>query len=141
VIPGTAIRFPDARYYYINTYSADATHIQSLSVGTSPEKTSAAAIDSADANLRARLAGDGWLAGHEEFRTALGQQLHGGATEGPAGHLWLKDTMVLSINRKRMDDTKPGEDSATAGEWIQYVDLWARKDYPSIERYVFQRAP
>ena len=110
-----------------------------FSVGTSPEKLSVAAIESADAQLRARLTNDGWLTGHEEYRTELGQQLHSGATEGPEGHLWSKDEMVLSINRKRMDEAKPGEDAGTAGEWIQYVDLWARKEYPWIERYVFQR--
>jgi hypothetical protein len=125
VIPGTAIRLAGARYYFIDTYSNDATHIRSLDVGTSPEKLSVAAIDSADAALRARLTSDGWL------------------TDGPEEHLWLKDEMVLSINRKRMDDAKPGEDSATAGEWIQHVGLWAKKEYPWIERYVFQppRAP
>ena len=120
VIPGTAIRFPGARYYFISTYSKDPTHIQSLDIGTSPEKQPSAAIDSADAELRTHLASDGWL------------------TDGPEEHLWLKDEMVLSINRKRMDDAKPGEDPAMAGEWIQHVGLWARKEYPWIERYVFQ---
>ena len=37
-----------------------------------------------------------------------------------------------------MDDEKPGEDRATAGEWIQYIDLWPVKEYPYIERFVFQ---
>lgn len=119
-IPGTTIRFAGARYYFISTYNNDSTHVRSLDVGTSPEKLSVAAIDSADTALRVRLTSDGWL------------------TEGPEEHLWLKDEMVLSINRKRMDDAKPGEDSSTAGEWIQHVGLWAKKEYPWIERYVFQ---
>ena len=31
----------------------------------------------------------------------------------------------------------PGEDSATAGAWIQYVDLSTRENYPNIDRYIF----
>ena len=36
-----------------------------------------------------------------------------------------------------MDDPSPGEDAATAGEWIQYIELWQRADYANIDRYVF----
>ena len=45
---------------------------------------------------------------------------------------------MLSISRNRMDEAKPGEDPTTAGEWIQYIDLWPEKDYPGIERFFFQ---
>jgi hypothetical protein len=36
-----------------------------------------------------------------------------------------------------MDDPVPGEDAATAGQWIQFIELWARQTYPYIERYEF----
>ena len=39
-----------------------------------------------------------------------------------------------------MDDPVAGEDAGTAGQWIQYIDLRLRKDYPWIERYVFAPA-
>ncbi|MEO8202108.1 MAG: hypothetical protein ABI679_16370, partial [Gemmatimonadota bacterium] len=64
--------------------------------------------------------------------------LHGGRTEGPEGDRWLKDGVVLTISRKRMDDARPGEDEMTAGEWIQYIDLWPAKTYSGFARYVFQ---
>ena len=49
--------------------------------------------------------------------------------------------MNLDVERKRMDHEKTGEDRTTAGEWIQFIELWPVKDYPGIERYVFQPAP
>jgi hypothetical protein len=137
-IPGTTLTFPQARYYYITTYSSDPTRIQAVNIGTSPEKQPLAAIDSADAALRARLAADGWLAGHEVYRDEQDRQLHGGLTEGPEGRQWLKDGIVLSISRNRMDEAQPGEDRTTAGEWIQYIELWPAKGYSGFDRLVFQ---
>jgi len=33
-----------------------------------------------------------------------------------------------------------GENANTAGKWIQFIGLWQRADYPSIERYAFAPA-
>ncbi len=137
-IPGTTLTFRRARYYHVTTYSDDPARVQAVNVGTSPEKMTLAAIDSADAALRARLAGDGWLAGHEVYRDEADQRLHGGLTEGPEGRHWLKDGMVLDINRNRMDEERPGEDRSTAGEWIQYIELWPAKSYSGMDRLDFQ---
>lgn len=139
IIPGTTLTFPGARYYYMTTYSGDSTRIEAVNVGISPDKMSPAAIDSADAALHARLAADGWLAGHEVYRDEQDRTLHGGLTEGPEGQTWLKDSVVLDIRRKRMDDAKAGEDSATAGEWIQYIELWPAKSHAGFDRLVFQK--
>jgi hypothetical protein len=136
-IPGTAILLKGCRYYFMSFSSDDPTRIEGMSIGASPGKMSLADIDAADAGLRARLEADGWLTGHEVYRTEEDRQLHGGAAVGPEGHVWLKDDTVLHILRRRMDDPVPGEDSAMAGKWIQYVDLWARRTYPGIERYEF----
>jgi hypothetical protein len=118
-------------------FSDDPTHIEGMSIGTSPDKMSVAEIDAADADLRARLAADGWLTGHEVYKTEEDRQLHGGAAQGPEGHIWLKGDTVLDIERKRMDDPVQGEDLATAGEWIQFVELWARRTYPGLGRFEF----
>jgi hypothetical protein len=136
-IPGSAITFKGCRYYFMSFFSDDPTRIEGMSIGTSPDKMSLAELEAADADLRARLKADGWLTGHEVYKTEEDQQLHGGATQGPEGYLWLKHDMLLRIERRRMDDAVPGEDAATAGEWIQFVELWARRTYPGIERYEF----
>jgi hypothetical protein len=88
----------------------------------------------ADVELRARLVDDGWLAGHEVYRTEDDRALHGGAERGPEGDMWLKDGVVLDIERKRMDDAVAGE-AEHAGEFIQVISLWSQADYPFIERF------
>ena len=137
-IPGSTLTFPGARYYYITTHSDDPKRIEAVNVGISPEKLTRAAADSADAALRTRLASDGWLTGHEVYRTEESRTLHGGLSEGPEGDHWLKDGVVLNIGRKRMDDATAGEDTATAGAWIQYIQLWSAKTWSGIDRFVFQ---
>jgi hypothetical protein len=136
-IPGTTIEFPGARYYFITTYEHDHSRVQALNIGTSPQKMTRGELDAANAALRARLIGDGWLAGHEIYRGEEDVSLHGGAARGPKGRSWLKDGMVLDIESKRMDDEKLGENPRTAGEWIQFIELWPSKDYPGIDRLVF----
>jgi hypothetical protein len=136
-VAGTGIEFPRCRYYFVTTLTSDRSRIESINVGTASAKMTRAQLDAANAALRARLKADGWLTGHEVYRDEEDRQLHGGKTRGEEGKLWLKGDITLDIERRRLDDPKPDEDSATAGEWIQYVDLFTRKDYPWIERYEF----
>jgi hypothetical protein len=139
-IPGTAIELNGCRYYFMSTYTHDPARIESINIGTSPKKLTRAELTAADADLRSRLKADAWLTGHEEYRTQEDQQLHGGKTRGDEGRIWLKDEIILDIESRRMDDPVAGEDAGTAGQWIQYIDLRLRKDYPWIERYVFAPA-
>jgi hypothetical protein len=139
-IPDTGMVFLHARYYFITTYDKDPTRIRWLTVGTSPRKVSRAELGTQDAALRARLIKDGWLAGHEVYRDEQDRVLHGGATEGPEGRSWLKDGMVLDIEGKRMDEEKPGDDPKTAGEWIQFIEVWPEKESPGLDRMVFRPA-
>jgi hypothetical protein len=136
-VAGTGIVFPRCRYYFVTTYTKDPTRIESIDVGTASAKMTRAQLNAANAALRSRLKTDGWLTGHEVYRDEQDRQLHGGKTRGEEGKLWLKGETTLDIEERRLDDAKPDEDPATAGEWIQYVDLFTRKDYPSIERYEF----
>ena len=67
------------------------------------------------------------------------RELHEGRERGPEGDMWLKDGIVLDIERKRMDEAIEGE-PAGAGEFIQVISLWGVEDYPSIERFEFAPA-
>ncbi len=122
------------------TYPDDRGRVQAMNIGVSPAQMSRAALAAANLALRRRLARDGWLAGHEVYRDAEDVVLHGGATRGPEGRSWLKDGMVLDVESRRVDDEQPGEDPTTAGEWIQYIEVWPRKDYAGVDRLVFQPA-
>jgi hypothetical protein len=136
-LAGTGIRLPRCRYYFASTHLHNPRRIEGMSIGASTSKATRAQVEAADAGLRRALAADGWLTGHEEYRTEQDRALHGGAERGPEGNIWLKGDIVLNIERKRMDEPRPGEDAAVAGEFIQVVSLWSRADYGSLERYVF----
>jgi len=133
----TGMNFKNCRYYFASPFTRDPSRIQSLSVGTSPRALTRAELEAADGELRGRLADDGWLTGHEVYRSEEDRVLHSGAKEGPAGRVWLKNGMVLDIGMRRMDDPVPGENPETAGKWIQYIDVWPQADFAGIERYVF----
>ncbi len=136
-IPGTGMYFKNCRYYFVSPYTRDHDRIESINIGLSPHTMSRAAVEVANTELRARLAADGWLTGHEEYRDEEDRMLHGGALRGPEGRIWLKNDIVLDIDNRRMDDPVAGEDAKTAGKWIQFISLWSRKDYAYIERLVF----
>ncbi len=136
-IAGTGFVIPNCKYYFVSTFTHDPTRVEALNIGTSQHKVSRAEVEEANAAMRARLKAAGWLTGHEEYRTEEDQTLHEGKTRGEEGTAWLKDDVVLDIANRRMDDEVPGEDKATAGEWIQYIYVWPRKDYPGIDRLVF----
>jgi len=139
-IAGTDTVFHQCRYYFISTLSKDPSRIEVLSVGTAPQKLTRAALEAANAAMRRQLQAEGWRAGHEEYKTAENQQLHGGATHGPEGRVWLKNGIILDMETKRMDDPVAGEDPATVGEWIQFIELWPEATYPRREFLVFQTA-
>lgn len=139
-VADTGLKLSHCRYYFISTYTKDHQRIEMMSIGTSSRKLSRAELAAADAEMQAQLVGDGWLAGQEVYRDEQDRRLHGGATRGPAGAVWLKGETVLHLQRRRMDDAKPGE-ASDAGEWIQFVELGERAHWPGIERYVFEPAP
>ena len=139
-VAGTGTVFHQCRYYFISTLTKDPSRIEALSIGTAPQKLTRAALEAANAAMRRQLKVEGWLAGHEEYKTAENQQLHGGATRGPEGWVWLKNGIILDIETRRMDDPVAGEDPATAGEWIQFIELWPEATYPGREFLVFQPA-
>jgi hypothetical protein len=138
-VAGTGLRLPRCRYYFASTYMRERGRIEGMSIGASLHKDTRAAIDAADASLRKQLVAGGWRAGHEVYRDEQDRTLHGGAERGPEGDMWLKDEIVLDIERKRMDDPRPDE-AAGAGVFIQVISLGARPDYPYIERYEFAPA-
>ena len=136
-IPGSGILLPGCRYYFVSTFTRDPQRIQGISIGVSPYRLTRTELEAADSALQAKFAADGWLSGLEEYRTAENQRLHGGAKRGPEGGIWLKDGVVVHIERRRMDEPRPGEPAAMVGEWTQTISLWGRDDYPGIEFLVF----
>jgi hypothetical protein len=135
-VADTGLTLEKARYYFVSIATDGSGVVHGVSIGTAPFKLTRAELGTADEALRRRLAAGRWLTGHEVYRTAGDRVLHGGRAEGPAGHVWLKDGVLLRLGARRMDDPIPGE-PAGAGEWIQYVELAGKDGYPGIERLAF----
>jgi hypothetical protein len=135
-VPGADLKLAGARYYFVSASTRSPGRVEGVSIGTAPYKLTRAELEAADDALRRKLAAEGWLSGHEVYRTAEDRTLHGGRSEGPAGHVWLKDGVVLNIRGKRMDEESRDE-AAGAGEWIQYLELWGQADYSGLDRFEF----
>jgi hypothetical protein len=122
------LRFARCRYYWIETAAHDPEHVGSINIGISTESMSLAALEQADAALRARVEADGWHAGQYYYRTDEQRQWHGGANSSGRGWYWLKGNTILHLEHKRTDEEQPGEDRSSAGKWIQYIELSPRSE-------------
>lgn len=101
-VAGSATTFARCRYYYVTTYARHPARIATINVGISSEKMSRAVLEAAERDIRARLAADGWKR---------------------SGRGWTRSGTILDLRSRRLDDRVAGENPATAGEWIEYVEL------------------
>ena len=135
-VAGSALRFERCRYYWITTDGEADSRIREVSVGVSTQKMSRAALIEAHQQVQRRLREEGWQSGAIYHRLPEEQQLHGGATSTGQGYYWARGGTVLQLQGKRIDETRQGEDPATAGEWIQVIELRPRS-YSGFSRVEF----
>jgi len=126
-VVGTGLTLTQCRYYFIATRGTAPMRIESLSIGLAPEKLSKTALDAADEGLRRELAKEGWLAGRKQTDD-----------KGKASRVWLKAGIILHMDARRLDAPVAGENPATAGTWIRFVDLVAEAGYPGVRFMVFE---
>jgi hypothetical protein len=126
-VVGTGLTLTQCRYYFIETGRIDPTRIDSLSIALAPDKLSKPELDAADAGLRRELANAGWLAGRKQTDDM-----------GKASNVWLKAGIILHMDARRLDPPVAGENPATAGTWIRFVDLVAVAGYPGVKYMVFE---
>jgi hypothetical protein len=126
-VVGTGLTLRQCRYYFIETRRDDPGRIDSLSIGLAPEKLSKPALDAADQGLRRELAKEGWLAGRKQTDD-----------KGKPSRVWLKAGIILHMDARRLDAPVAGENPATAGTWIRFVDLVAEAGYPGVKYMVFE---
>jgi len=131
-VADSAIRFAQCRYYFLVTRADDDPRIGAISIGVSPETMTRAELVAAHARVQAQLDADGWRRGRYEYTTPEQQALHGGMTSSGDGYFWLKGDTLLQLQGKRMDDPQPGEDEATAGAWIQLLELRPPESYEDL---------
>ncbi|HSW15457.1 MAG TPA: hypothetical protein VLI06_21595, partial [Solimonas sp.] len=122
-LAGSGMRFPGCRYYFITTGYRGDPQIAAMSIGISPQSVRREELVAAHQALQQALRADGWRAGRYVHRTEEELQLHGGQTSSGEGYYWRKGATLLQLAGKRVDEQQPGEDAASAGEWIQYLEL------------------
>jgi hypothetical protein len=122
-IAGPGTLFANCQYYFLSARDDDPARIKTITVGIVSAPLPRLALEVADAALAKRLVGEGWLAGQ-----SLG---------GEGGRFWRKDGLLLRLSAERSDDPKPGEDPATAGLWMPFIDVWLEKGYPGIRSLLF----
>jgi hypothetical protein len=128
----SGMRFPKSRYYWLVTGQHGDPHLAAVNIGVSPEKLPRLDFDRYVQSVRRRLKDDGWIPGHFVWKSAEDIQLHSGATSTGDGRYWKRGGTLLILEQKRMDDEQNGEDKATAGEFILYLDLRPLSAEPTL---------
>jgi hypothetical protein len=119
----SGMRFPKSRYYWMITGDGGDPQLAALNIGLTPEKLPRHEFDDFKHQVRQRLKDDGWVPGHFVWNSKQEVESNHGVTTSGDGRYWKRGDTLLILEEKRMDDEQPGEDAATAGEFILYLDL------------------
>jgi len=128
----SGLRFPKSRYYWLVTGRDGDPRLAALNIGITPEKLPRQGLDTFKQQLQQRLKDDGWIPGHFVWKPKKQVENGPGITISGDGRYWKKGVTVLILEEKRMDDEQPGEDRATAGQFILYIDLRPLSTEPDL---------
>lgn len=134
-IGDSAVRFPQSRYYWLQTPKNDP-HVSVLNIGITPEKMSKAALDTFQRAAQTQLFTNGWMPGHYIADSEKTVQLWGGKHTSGDGRYWAKGNTLLIFERSRMDEEKPGE-PPDSGEYIIAIQM---RPKDSDRDLVFERS-
>ncbi len=121
-IANSAVRFPQSRYYWLETKKNDS-RVSVLNIGITPRKMSKQELDVFQHAAQTQLRADGWMPGHYVAESKETVLLWGGERTAGDGRYWLKGGTLLIFERKRIDDQVRDEPEGS-GEFI--VDLLLR---------------
>src|SRR5437868_7989526 len=77
-IGDSTVRFPQSRYYWLETPKNDP-HISVLNIGITPRKMPKPELDAFQRAAQQQLSNDGWMPGHYLARSAETIRLWGGS--------------------------------------------------------------
>ena len=129
------VRFPQSRYYWLETAKNDP-RITTLNIGITPSKMSAPDLEAFQHRLQGELLADGWMPGHFIAHDERTVHLWAGRHTDGDGRYWARGDTLLTFARNRMDDEKPGEPPGS-GEFILYIQLRPNSEEPEL---VFERS-
>ena len=120
-IGDSAVRFPQSRYYWLETPKNDP-RIHVLNIGISPRKMPTTELAAFRRKLQSELSADGWMPGHYLAKDEENIRLWGGSRTAGDGRYWAKGNTLLIFETNRMDEEKRGE-APGSGEFILYLNL------------------
>jgi hypothetical protein len=120
-IGDSAVRFPQSRYYWLETPKGDP-HIHVLNIGITPRKMPRAELDEFQRKLQGELFADGWMPGHYLAKSEETVHLWSGKRTAGDGRYWTKGNTLLIFETNRMDEEKRDEPPGS-GEFILNIAL------------------
>jgi hypothetical protein len=129
-IGDSPVRFPQSRYYWLETPKNDP-HISVLNVGITPRKMPRRDLDTFQHAAQSQLFANGWMPGHYVAHSEETVRLWGGKHTSEDGRYWLKGDTVLSFERNRIDEEKPNE-PFDSGEYIVDIHLESKDKYRDV---------
>jgi hypothetical protein len=134
-IGDSAMRFPQSRYYWMETPKGD-THITVLNIGITPRKMPKPELEGFRHKLQEQLFADGWMPGHILAKNEETIRMWSGSRTVGDGRYWAKRNTLLIFETNRMDEEKRGE-APGSGEYILYIELEPKSKKPEL---VYERS-
>lgn len=134
-IGDSAVRFPQSRYYWIETPRNDA-RISSMNIGITPRKMPKPQLEAFQRAAQEQLFAANWMPGHYVADSEETVRMWGGKRTTGDGRYWLRGTTVLIFETKRMDEEHRDEPPGS-GEYI--IDIVLRPK-ESEQKLVFEKS-
>jgi hypothetical protein len=122
-LPNSRIRFPQSRYYWLETGKKHDPRIVALNIGITPRKMPKPDLDTFQHKIQSDLLADGWMPGHYVANSEETVRLWGGKSTTGDGRYWNRGDTVLIFETNRMDD---------AENYILYLDLRPKSDEKDV---------
>lgn len=130
-IGNSGVRFPQSRYYWLETGKAGDPHVTVLNIAITPRKMPKPDLDAFQRRLQGQLFADGWTPGHYLAESEETVRMWSGRRTAGDGRYWAKGNTLLIFERSRMDEEKRGE-APGSGEYILYIQLRAKGGDPKL---------
>jgi hypothetical protein len=128
-------RFPQSRYYWLETKKGDM-HVSVLNIGITPRKMTKPDLQAFQHRQQVQLLADGWMPGHRIADSERTVRMWGGRRTSGDGRYWAKGNTLLIFETSRMDEEKRDE-AAGSGEFVLYIQLRPKNEEREL---VFERS-
>jgi hypothetical protein len=135
-IGNSNVRFPQSRYYWLETGKRGDARILVANIGISPRKMPKPDLEAFQRRAQDQLLADGWMPGHYLAKSEETVRLWAGKKTAGDGRYWTRGGTLLIFEVSRMDEEKRDEPPGS-GEFILNIAL-RTKD--SDRDLVFERS-